>query len=70
MDYYAFITAFSAMDIALDLIILCLPLTVIRSLNMNKKRRILLAGVFWLGLLYACWFPHAQDLADLVYIAA
>ncbi|MCJ1245199.1 hypothetical protein MMC30_002400 [Trapelia coarctata] len=50
MDYFAFITAFAAMDITLDLVILCLPLTVIRSLNMNKKRKILLAGVFWLGL--------------------
>ena len=66
MDYYAFITAFAAMDIALDLIILCLPLTVIKNLNITKKRKILLAGVFWLGLLYAWLYHPTQEVANLM----
>lgn len=38
-----------ASDIVLDLIILCLPLPVIRSLHMSTRRKWLIAGIFWLG---------------------
>lgn len=51
MNYGAFLTAFTAMDIVLDLIILCLPLPVIRSLQMDFRRKMSLLGIFWLGAL-------------------
>ena len=50
-NYGAFITAFAAMDIALDIIILCLPIPVIRGLNMSTRRKFTLVGIFWLGAL-------------------
>ena len=49
INYGAFITAFAAMDIALDTVILCLPIPVIKNLHMTTRRKFTLVGVFWLG---------------------
>ena len=38
-------------DIVLDLFILCMPIPVIRSLQISTRRKWLLGGVFWLGAL-------------------
>ena len=40
-----------ATDIALDLFILCMPLPVIKRLQINTRRKWLLGGIFWLGAL-------------------
>ena len=38
-------------DIVLDLFILCMPLTVIRTLHISTKKKWMLSGIFWLGAL-------------------
>ena len=38
-------------DIALDLLILCMPLPVIKRLHISTRRKWLLGAVFWLGAL-------------------
>jgi len=50
MNYGAFITAFAAMDIFLDIVTLCLPIPAIRKLQMSRTRKFQLMGIFWLGL--------------------
>ena len=42
---------FSATDMALDLLVLCLPLPVTKNLHMSTKRKFVVAGVFWVGSL-------------------
>ncbi|OTA98049.1 hypothetical protein M426DRAFT_28823 [Hypoxylon sp. CI-4A] len=49
INYGAFITSFAAIDLALDIVILCLPIPIIRNLHMNRRRKFLLLGVFWVG---------------------
>ncbi|KAI1249468.1 hypothetical protein MGN70_009081 [Eutypa lata] len=49
INYGAFLTSFTAIDLVLDIVILCLPVPVIHSLNMNRNRKFLLLGVFWMG---------------------
>ncbi|KAI4869231.1 hypothetical protein F4820DRAFT_444353 [Hypoxylon rubiginosum] len=49
INYGAFLTSFAAIDLALDIVILCLPIPVIHSLQMNRRRKFLLLGVFWMG---------------------
>ena len=51
MNYGASITAFAAIGLGLDLVILCLPLPVIRGLQMSFRRKIELLAIFWLGAL-------------------
>ncbi|KAI1092131.1 hypothetical protein F5B19DRAFT_233881 [Rostrohypoxylon terebratum] len=51
INYGAFLTSFAAIDLALDITILCLPIPIIRSLHMDRKRKFLLLGIFWLGFL-------------------
>ncbi|KAA6408787.1 MAG: integral membrane [Lasallia pustulata] len=50
MNYGAYSTAFAAMDIALDIATLCLPIPVIKSLHLSTTRKFALAGIFWLGI--------------------
>ncbi|KAJ8064627.1 hypothetical protein OCU04_006954 [Sclerotinia nivalis] len=50
MNYGAMVTSFAAMDIFLDVLILCLPLPVIKQLQMTRTRKIQIVGVFWLGI--------------------
>lgn len=38
-----------ATDVALDIFILCLPLPVIHRLQVSKKKKWLISGLFWLG---------------------
>jgi len=49
-DWAAFIIALGALDIAVDLFILCLPIPVIKTLHMQTRRKVQLLGIFWLGL--------------------
>ena len=51
MNYGAFLLAFAAMDMVLDLIILSLPLPLIKNLHISTRRKVLLIGVLWLGVL-------------------
>jgi len=37
------------MDILFDILILALPLPVIKSLHMSRKRKFTVIGIFWLG---------------------
>ena len=41
----------AAINTAMDLTIVCLPLFVIRTLRMSFKRKLLVSGIFLLGLL-------------------
>lgn len=43
-------TAFAALDIFLDVVILCMPLPVINTLQMDRAHKIKVAGIFWLGI--------------------
>ena len=36
-------------DIILDIITLCLPIRQIYKLNLNRRKKIIVAGIFWLG---------------------
>ncbi|KAI2607959.1 hypothetical protein GGR54DRAFT_389835 [Hypoxylon sp. NC1633] len=49
INYGAFLTSFAAIDLALDIVILCLPIPIIHILHMNRRRKFLLLGVFWMG---------------------
>ena len=37
---------------ALDVIILCMPITVVYKLQMSFRRKAMIMGIFWLGFLY------------------
>ncbi|KAH7316783.1 hypothetical protein B0I35DRAFT_512661 [Stachybotrys elegans] len=49
INYGAFLTAFAAIDLALDIVILCLPIPVVRSLHVTRNKKFLLVGIFWMG---------------------
>ncbi|KAI0448082.1 hypothetical protein F4803DRAFT_496430 [Xylaria telfairii] len=49
INYGAFLTSFAAIDLVLDIVILCLPFPVIRNLQVDRNRKFLLGGVFSLG---------------------
>jgi len=49
IDYPLFYTVENCTDIVLDIAILCMPLPVIKSLHMDKKKKWLLGGIFSLG---------------------
>lgn len=51
INYGAFLTSFAAIDLFLDIVILCLPLPVIHKLHINRNKKLLLVGVFWMGFL-------------------
>ena len=51
INYGSFALAVAGMSIGFDVVILCFPLPVIRSLHMATKRKILVAGILWLGIL-------------------
>jgi hypothetical protein len=51
INYPLFYTIENCTDIVLDIVILCMPLPVIKSLHMNEKKKWLLGGVFSLGFL-------------------
>ena len=42
---------FGALSVFLDLLILTLPLPVLYRLHMNKKKKVAIAGILWLGAL-------------------
>ena len=43
--------AIAATDIVMDIVILCLPLPMITGLQMDRKRKLIILGIFWLGTL-------------------
>lgn len=51
ISYGVFLFSFAAIDMLLDIVILCLPLPVIRKLHMEKSKKFMLVGVFWMGFL-------------------
>ena len=58
IDYEVYLVTMATFDIVLDIITLCLPLPVIRHLQMTTKRKLLLVGVFALGWL--CVDPERE----------
>ena len=48
-DYPALLVARHTTNVALDIFILCLPLTVIRTLQVSRRKKWLLSGVFRIG---------------------
>ncbi|KAF2788807.1 hypothetical protein K505DRAFT_420871 [Melanomma pulvis-pyrius CBS 109.77] len=49
INYGAFLTSFAAIDLFLDVIILCMPLPVIRKLHVKTRKKFLIMGIFWMG---------------------
>jgi len=56
-DFGAFSLAVAGMSIVFDVIVLCFPLPVIRTLKMPTRRKVQIAGIFWLGGLYVVIHP-------------
>lgn len=48
----------AVLDIVLDLAILSLPLPVIRGLQISARRKVSVAGIFLLGILWVGLAPH------------
>ena len=55
-DFQAFAQAIAGMSMVFDVIVLIFPLPAIRALQMPVRRKIQVAGIFWLGGLYASSF--------------
>lgn len=51
LNFPALLTAFAVLDIALDILVLSLPIPVIKSLHMTTRKKFYLAGIFLLGAL-------------------
>lgn len=51
MNEGAMYIAATVTDIILDITVLCMPLPMIRSLNLSTKKKWNLVGIFWLGAL-------------------
>lgn len=49
IDFTVFYIFTAALEAAYDLAILCLPLPMIRGLHLSKRRKWVIAGIFWLG---------------------
>ncbi|PSN61187.1 hypothetical protein BS50DRAFT_639440 [Corynespora cassiicola Philippines] len=48
-DFNAWYISYSALSIFFDLAILCFPIPMIKSLQVNTKQKISILGIFWLG---------------------
>jgi hypothetical protein len=48
-DYNAWYLSYSAFSIFFDIAILCFPIPVIKTLRLDRKRKISIIGIFWLG---------------------
>lgn len=51
INRYVLSQVLAATDIALDILILLLPLPVIKNLNMGRGQKLSVIGLLWLGLL-------------------
>ena len=51
IDYKPFYLAVAGMSLVFDFLVLCFPLPVISTLKMAFKRKVMIAGIFWLGAL-------------------
>lgn len=50
-NYSGFVLCMTAINMVLDVIVVCMPLSVIRTLQMSSTRKAQVSGVFLLGLL-------------------
>ena len=50
-NYQDFALAVAGTSIVFDVMVLCFPLPVIKSLQMQTRRKIFVASIFWLGTL-------------------
>lgn len=48
-DYGSFGLANAGMGIVFDVVVLCFPLPVIKSLQIKTRRKLMIVGIFWLG---------------------
>lgn len=67
INYPVWLIANAALDMFLDLVTLCMPLFVIRTLHMSTKRKFVVSGIFSLGLF--CVIASSVRLAYLVEIS-
>ena len=56
-NFNNFTLAVAGMSIVFDVMVLCFPLPVIRTLHMPTRRKIQIGAVFWLGGLYVTPSP-------------
>jgi hypothetical protein len=59
--------AWSALDLTLDVVILCMPVFVIKTLHLETKRKLSLIGIFALGGLYEWPREFALVTQQLIY---
>ncbi|KAJ4298035.1 hypothetical protein N0V90_005934 [Kalmusia sp. IMI 367209] len=48
-DFNAWYTSYSALSIFFDIVILCLPIPLVKNLHVNRRRKLSIIGIFWLG---------------------
>jgi hypothetical protein len=48
-DYNTWYLSYSALSIFFDIVILCFPIPVIKTLRVDRKRKLSIIGIFWLG---------------------
>ena len=56
----------AVLDIVLDLAILSLPLPVIRNLQISTRRKVSVAAIFLLGILWVDLSPHDYAFQKLI----
>lgn len=73
-NYVVMYLCSSVTDIVLDVAILCIPYSVIRTLNMSQGQKVGLIGIFGLGVLYvsfpAPWSCHRNLTPNISCIIA
>lgn len=51
IDFPAYLLSLASINTVLDVMIVVMPVSVIRTLHMSPKRKVLVSGIFLLGLL-------------------
>lgn len=51
INYTGFLLSMTAINMVLDVMVVCMPLSVIRALQMSSARKVQVSGIFLLGLL-------------------
>ena len=51
INYGSFLISFAAIDLFLDIDILCMPFPVIYGLHVDRRKKLLVFSVFWMGFL-------------------
>ncbi|KAL5405481.1 hypothetical protein PMIN06_003748 [Paraphaeosphaeria minitans] len=72
-DFNAWYLAFCGLSIVFDIAILCFPIPVIRTLKIDRRRKLSIIGIFWLGsfvcisaiVRFVLFYQSINGLSDL-----